>query len=30
MPLQTQWIMLVPTFIHKKYKEAIHAFDLLV
>ena len=28
--LATTMDMLVPTFIHKKYKEALHAFDLLV
>lgn len=28
--LATTMDMLVPTFIHKKYKEAIHFFDLLV
>lgn len=28
--LATVMDMLVPAFIHKKYKEALHAFDLLV
>jgi hypothetical protein len=28
--IATTMDMLVPTFIHKKYKEALHAFDLLV
>jgi hypothetical protein len=28
--LATVMDMLVPTFIHKKYKQALHAFDLLV
>jgi hypothetical protein len=28
--LATTMDILVPTFIHKKYKEALHAFDLLV
>ncbi len=28
--LATVMDMLVPTFIHKKYKEALHAFDLLI